>query len=114
MMAAAGVGRALHLCGREHLAVEAEGVAIERRVVYAAEPVEREPLEGPAVAMIHSTRAAERFARLAGDRKRIALAAISAAAAGAAGTGWATVSVAAEPREQALLELAAKLCNHEL
>lgn len=112
MMAEAGVGRALHLCGRDHLAVEAPGVEFERRIVYAAEPVAHGPFEGPAVAMIHSARAGERFARLAGDKGSIAVAAISAAAAAAAGEGWAAKAVAAEPRDQALLELAAKLCNH--
>jgi uroporphyrinogen-III synthase len=112
MMAAAGVERALHLCGREHLAVKAAGMTIERRVVYAAEPVEQGPLEGPAVAMIHSARAGARFADLAGDKASIAVAAISPAAAAAAGGGWAAKAVAAAPRDQALLELAAKLCNH--
>lgn len=112
MMAAAGVRRALHLCGYDHLPVAAAGVAIERRVVYSAEPIERERLDGPAVAMIHSARAGARFAQLAGDRSSIAVAAISSAAAAAAGEGWAVKAVAAAPRDQALLELAAKLCNH--
>ncbi|MGZ8297756.1 MAG: uroporphyrinogen-III synthase [Allosphingosinicella sp.] len=112
MMAAAGVKRALHLCGRDHLPVEAAGVEIERRIVYAAEPEPHERFEGPAVAMIHSARAGARFAQLAGDRAAIAVAAISPAAAAAAGEGWAKKAVAAEPRDQALLELAAKLCNH--
>ena len=112
MMAAAGVKRALHPCGRDHLALEAPGVAIERRIVYAAEPVPREPFEGPAVAMIHSARAGARFAELTPDKGAIAVAAISAAAAAAAGEGWAATAVAAAPRDQALLELAAKLCNH--
>lgn len=112
MMAAAGVRRALHPCGLEHLAVEAAGVAIERRVVYSSEPAPNERFEGPAVAMIHSARAGARFAELAGDRSRIAVAAISTAAAAAAGEGWAAKAVAAAPRDQALLELAAKLCNH--
>lgn len=112
MIAAAGVERALHLCGRDHLAVEAEGVAIERRVVYAAEPVELERFEGPAVALLHSARAAARFAGLTGERRTIAVAAISPAVAAAAGEGWAAKAVAAAPRDQALLELAAKLCNH--
>ncbi|HEX8240618.1 MAG TPA: uroporphyrinogen-III synthase [Allosphingosinicella sp.] len=114
MMAAAGLKRALHLCGREHLAIGAAGVAIERRIVYAAEPVPRERFEGPAVAMIHSARAGARFAELAGDRDAIAVAAISPAAAAAAGEGWAAKAVAKAPRDQALLELAAKLCNHGL
>jgi len=114
MMAGAGIERALHLCGRDHLAVEAPGVEIERRIVYAAEPIPHERFEGPAVAMIHSARAAARFARLAGDKAAIAIAAISASAAAAAGEGWAARAVAAQPRDQALLELAAKLCNHGL
>lgn len=112
MMAAAGAKKALHLCGRDHIAVEAEGVAIERRVVYAAEPLPREPFRGPAVAMVHSARGAARLAELAAERSAIAIAAISPAAAEAAGEGWAEKAVAAAPREQALLELAAKLCNH--
>ncbi|HEX6376948.1 MAG TPA: uroporphyrinogen-III synthase [Allosphingosinicella sp.] len=111
MMAAAGVKRAIHPCGRDHVALEAPGVAIEQRIVYAAEPVASQRFEGPAVAMVHSPRAARRFAQLAGDRSAIAIAAISAAAAEAAGEGWATRAVAAAPRDHALLELAAKLCN---
>ena len=112
MMAAAGVKRALHLCGVEHLAVEAAGVAIDRHVVYSAEPVPHERFEGPAVALIHSARAGARLAELTADRSAIAVAAISAAAAAAAGEGWAAKAVAAAPRDQALLEVAAKLCNH--
>lgn len=111
MIAAAGMKRAVHLCGREHLALEEAGVSIERRVVYAAEPLAGEPFYGPAVALIHSARAADRFARLARDKSTIALAAISAAAGEAAGDGWAAKAVAAAPRDQALLELALKLCN---
>lgn len=114
MMAAEGVNRALHLCGRDHLPVAAAGVAIERRIVYSAEPISFEPIEGPAVAMIHSARAGGLFARLAGNRGAIVLAAISPAAAEAAGEGWAAKAVAGAPRDQALLELAAKLCNHDL
>jgi uroporphyrinogen-III synthase len=112
MMAAAGVAKALHPCGRDHLAIVAQGVEIERRIVYSAEPVARERFEGPAVAMIHSARAGARFAELAGGKARISIAAISPAAAEAAGEGWAAKAVAETPRDQALLELAAKLCNH--
>jgi uroporphyrinogen-III synthase len=112
MMAAAGVRKALHPCGREHLPVNAAGIVIERLVVYAAEPVPQGRFRGPAVAMIHSARAGERFAGLADGKNAIALAAISPAAAAAAGDGWAAKAVAAEPRDQALLELAAKLCKY--
>jgi len=112
-MADAGVRRAIHPCGRDHLPVTAQGVEIDRLVVYSAEPVEHGPIRGPAVAMIHSARAGARFAELAEDRSAIALAAISSAAADASGEGWAAKAVAARPRDQALLELAAKLCNHD-
>lgn len=112
MMAGAGVKKAIHLCGSEHLAVEAAGVAIDRHVVYSAEPVPAERFEGPGVALIHSARAGARLALLAGDRSTIAIAAISPSAAQAAGEGWAAKAVAAAPRDQALLEVAAKLCNH--
>lgn len=112
MMAAAGVRRAVHACGRDHIAVGAEGVEIERLIVYSAEPVARARFEAPAVAMIHSALAGARFAELVAERRDIAIAAISSAAAAAAGEGWAAKAVAAAPRDQALLELAAKLCNH--
>ena len=114
MIAASGMGRVLHLCGRDHRPLAQAGVTIERRVVYAAEPTAAERFEGPAVALIHSPRAALRFAGLAGDKSSIAVAAISFAAAESAGEGWAAKAVAARPRDQALLELAAKLCNHGL
>jgi uroporphyrinogen-III synthase len=111
MIVAAARKRVLHLCAREHFPVVVAGVAIERRIVYAAEPMAKQPFDGPAVAMIHSPRAGRRFAELARDKSTILVAAISAAAADAAGDGWAAKAVAAAPRDQALLELAAKLCN---
>ncbi|MFL6844860.1 MAG: uroporphyrinogen-III synthase [Allosphingosinicella sp.] len=112
MVARDGMKRALHLCGRDHVALEAPGVSIERRIVYAAEPLATGPITGPAVALVHSARAGARLAELASDRSTIALAAISAGAAAAAGEGWSAKVVAAEPRDDALLEVAAQLCNH--
>ena len=51
-------------------------------------------------------------ARTAGiDRATVRLAAISPAAAEAAGEGWKSLSVADMPRDHALLELAASLCQ---
>jgi uroporphyrinogen-III synthase len=46
-----------------------------------------------------------------GQRGATAIAAISDAAADAAGTGWSEIHVAAEPGDDALLALAARLCN---
>jgi uroporphyrinogen-III synthase len=121
LAADAGARRLLHLCGREHVPLERPGVTVTRRLVYAAEPEPALPqpamaaLAEGAVALIHSPRAAAHFAHLVDavgiDRGTVPLAAISAAAAEAAGTGWKDVTVAPAPRDEALLELAAELCQ---
>jgi uroporphyrinogen-III synthase len=117
MIADAGISQVLHLCGRDRVALDQRGLSIVRRTVYAAETAERLPeaavraLGEKAVALIHSPRAGALFGRLAASKSGIAIAAISKAAAIAAGPGWRDVAVADRPRDQALLELAAKLCN---
>lgn len=114
--AGAGISRVLHLHGREHVALAWPGLNVESRAVYAAHAAEALPeaargLRDP-VALIHSPRAAARFAALAEGRRHITIAAISRAAAGVAGSGWAEVAVAVAPRDEALLELAVKLCHN--
>ena len=117
-MAQDGVRRALHLCGREHLALAHPRVDLHRRAVYAADAADRLPPEAAdalangALVLLHSPRAAALFASLAPGRANIHIAAISAAAAEAAGSGWAAVHVAPRPRDEALLELAVRLCNN--
>ena len=121
MAADEGVKRLLHLCGRDHIGLEDSRLRLTRRVVYAAEPVSELPREAVealsqgAVALLHSPRAGALFAELvdeAGlDRRSIAIAAISPAAAAAAGGGWKQEESAAIPRDEALLELASKLCQ---
>ena len=117
MMAEQGVRRAFHPCGADHLALGHPAIAVTRIPVYAADAAERLPdearaaLRGGAIALLHSPRAARLFAGLAGARGEIAIAAISARTARAAGEGWGSVSIAPRPRDQALLELAAKLCQ---
>lgn len=118
LMAADGVRTAFHPCGEDHAALGETQVAIVPVPVYAAEPAAALPvgagqaLDAGAVVLLHSPRAAARFAQLASEsRGGIRIAAISAAAAEAAGDGWLAVAVAARPRDQALLELAAKLCQ---
>jgi uroporphyrinogen-III synthase len=68
------------------------------------------------VALIHSPRAGRRLAELMErqgvDTSRVAIAAISRNAASAAGLGWAAVETAAAPNDEALLALAASLCNN--
>lgn len=106
-------GRVLHLCGREHVPLP----GTERRVVYAADAAEtlpdaaRNAVDAGAIALIHSARAASVFASLISDRAGVTAAAISDAAAAAMGPGWGRVAVAARPRDAALLELAAELCQ---
>jgi uroporphyrinogen-III synthase len=121
MMIAAGAQRPLHLCGRDHVAPRHPQLQLLRRVVYSSDEVQRLPAQAigavrsGAVALLHSPRAALLFGKLivlAGlDRKGTSIAAISAAAADAAGTGWRRVETATQPRDEALLELGAKLCE---
>jgi uroporphyrinogen-III synthase len=110
--AAEGVRRALHLCGRDNIPLRHPHVEVEQRVVYASEPLDV-PLDVPAgaVVLLHSPRAAAFFAGRVGERRAIRVAAISPAAAEAASGGWAAVAVAAEPRDEALLEVARALCQ---
>ena len=65
------------------------------------------------VAAVHSAEAAKRLAELVlpVERGRIRLAAISQQAAVAGGFGWQTIGIAEEPRDDAVLALAARLCD---
>ena len=105
--------RLLQLCGEDRKAPESPRQDITPVVVYRATPVEAPDLWDArgAVALVHSPRAAHRFADLVENRGTVALAAISDAAAEQAGDGWGAVEVADAPRDEALLALAARLCN---
>jgi uroporphyrinogen-III synthase len=104
--------RLLHLAGEDRKVPGARH-NVAPITVYRSKTIE-EPKLGDArssVALIHSPRAARRFADLVSDRASIAIAAISPAAAEAAGQGWESVHVAERPTDDALLALAARLCN---
>jgi uroporphyrinogen-III synthase len=114
LMAFEGVRRAFHPCGRDRTDLGPSPVDHVDVPVYAAEAVRRLPPEAAAAlgagarVLLHSPRAAALFAELyEGERGFVGLVAISAATAAAAGTGWKSVAVAAEPRDEALLALAA-------
>ncbi len=82
--------------------------------VYRAREIEPRALpriEG-SVALIHSPRAGQRLSQLVRDRAAVRIAAISEAAADAVGQGWMSVDVAEQPADDALLALAARLCNN--
>ena len=101
---AAGHRHILHLAGREHVALE----GVDRRIVYASEPLEL-AIPDADIALLHSARAARRFAQIARDR--IAIAAFGAQVAAAAGSGWRAVAVAARPDEERRLAASARLCD---
>ena len=108
--------RLLHLCGADRYVPDDPKQAISPVTVYRSTPVPDPDLSSAAgsIAVIHSPRAGRRFAELAQERGSIAIAAISAAAAEAVGTGWKSVAAAARPTDEALLALAASLCNNSL
>ena len=102
----------LHLCGEDHKE-PAASQEITPIPVYRSRAREIVDLgqARDAVVLVHSPRASRRFADLAAERSSILIAAISPAAAEAVGDGWAIVESANTPTDDALLALAARLCN---
>jgi uroporphyrinogen-III synthase len=106
--------RLMHLCGEDRRTAANPRQAIKAIPVYRSRAIDPPPgLEqaNGAVVLAHSPRAGQRLAELIADRGSIAIAAISSAAAEAAGTGWGEIHIALEPSDDALLALAARLCN---
>jgi uroporphyrinogen-III synthase len=103
----------LHLCGADRRDPSRAKQQITRVTVYRAIPVDAPDLSVAAgnIALIHSPRAGRRFAELIDDRTSISIVAISEAAADAAGQGWRKVETSETPTDDALLALAATLCN---
>lgn len=116
--AASGVRRGLLLGGRDR-ALGSNPIIAEAIAVYASDPVDvpAEALNQLAgsVVLVHSPRAARHLANLidrAGiDRRTMRLAAISAAAADAAGGDWDRVAAAASPDDATLIALARTLAD---
>jgi len=113
--------RLLRIAGAEHVPLTApEGVTLLTRIAYESAalplPLElAERLAKGALVLLHSAAAARHFAgeceRLGVARGRVALAALGARIAIAAGPGWREVRSAEQPREAALLALAADMCH---
>ena len=101
----------LHLAGENQRDIG--GREIDRIIVYRSAAVDDPgiPVLDGLVAAVHSPRAAARLAELAQERYQTAIAAISEAAAEAAGTGWEQIEVAERPDDSSLLALAAMLCH---
>jgi uroporphyrinogen-III synthase len=104
--------RLLHL-GGEDRKVPSDRAGIAVIPVYRSSEVGQPDLSlaKGAVILVHSPRAGRRLAELVKDRGDSLVAAISPAAAEAAGPGWMAVEAAVEPSDEALLALAARLCN---
>jgi uroporphyrinogen-III synthase len=106
--------RLLHLCGEHRTETQAKQAITAIPVYRATElspPDDFRQIEGQ-VAAVHSPRAGKRLAEVAIDRSTVRIAAISEAAASAAGAGWERCEAAATPDEAALLALAARLCDN--
>lgn len=113
---ARGIRRALFLAGRDHV-LDAGGAIAQVIPVYASDerpiaPAEMDRLAGT-VALLHSTRAARRFAELVGHDRRadIRIAAISTGVGEAAGDCWSAVAIAAAADDAALVATAAALAD---
>lgn len=99
----------LWLCGRDRSEFDAHGAAITPLPCYAVDPISppaewSELIAAPAILLAHSVRAAKRISDLVGDaRGHLALVAISAPVALAAGGSWGGLAVAEQPDDAAML-----------
>jgi uroporphyrinogen-III synthase len=117
-IAACGHSNVLHISGRDVRAFDPEGLRITSACVYAAvEQGDAEGLSGVLqpgmILLVHSPRAGARLADLVPPERRgnLHLVAISSAALAACGSSWATAHAAEKPRDDAMLALAAGLCE---
>jgi uroporphyrinogen-III synthase len=110
-LAKAGHSRPLHLAGEDRTPYPHLPFSVTTRAVYAAQPIAVTLPTGRYVALLHSARAAARFADLCPSSRLVEVVAISVAVAEAAGTGWKSMTIAPEPTDNAMLALAVLLCD---
>lgn len=113
--------RYLRLAGTEHVPLKPpSGTTIDLHTVYKSVnlPIGREleqVLRDDALVLLHSAGAAQHLRaecdRLDIDRAGISLATLGPRICEAAGSGWARIKTASQPRESALLALAADMCH---
>jgi uroporphyrinogen-III synthase len=109
----AGHSQPIHLAGADRTAYPELTFTVTTRVVYAATPIDVDLPTGHYVALVHSVRAAARFAALCPSPAHVDVIAISMLVADAARPGWRSVHIAADPADNAMLALAATLCDGE-
>jgi uroporphyrinogen-III synthase len=102
----------LHLAGEHRRSPAAPRQAITAITVYRSRAIERGIAAAPGtIALVHSPRAGERLAASVAGRDALPLAPHSPAAAAAVGGGWEALALPDRPDDDALLALAARLCN---
>lgn len=103
--------RLLHLAGADRKEAGDAPQELVPLITYRSVPIDQPNLPPAEVALIHSPRAGARLAELVEERTVLSLVAVSEAAGAAAGSGWRAVHIAEQPTDDALLALAASLCN---
>lgn len=116
-----GFRRLLRLAGRDHAPGAAGAVTgmADTHIVYASDPL---PITAAAIAaadrrlvLLHSSRAAHRFADLVDDagldRSRIGVVALSQAVLAAAGSGWLIAEACSRPCDTTLVAAAVALAD---
>ncbi len=116
LAAALGYRHLLWLAGDPHIPVNHPELIFDVKIVYETVEIDidirvQEVTQQPVVALVHSPRAARRFAGVVAERGSIDLIAISEKAAIAVGPGWASVHWPDAPSDSAMLEIAAPLCR---
>ncbi|MDB5716028.1 MAG: uroporphyrinogen synthase [Sphingomonadales bacterium] len=110
-IASAGHHDVLFLAGHDRVPLMIAAFDLETVTVYASNVLSPPEIPNDTVALLHSARAARRFAEIATDKSSTAIVAISSAVAEAAGAGWRAIAVAPRPQDTAMLALAASLCE---
>lgn len=106
--------KVLHPCGEDRRDPTDARQDVVPIAVYRSRAIEKPDLSAVrgSIVLVHSPRAGRRLAELVADRGSIAIAAISSEAAKAVGSGWECIESARGPNDDALLALAARLCNN--
>lgn len=106
----------LWLCGEQRSVLPQNAEAQVRAIpVYRSRdlPFSTKLVSAPCIVMLHSPRAARRLAALVQRRDHIALVAISAEVAAAAGGGWGSIAMASRPEDAEMVAIAAELCQKQ-
>ena len=108
--------RVLWLCGREHSTLSVPtGLTLTPLPVYHTieTPLDGAAFPQPAAALLHSSRAAQRFRAMVSEPAAFDLVTISAKVAIAAGPGWRDVQFPDNPEDSKMVAIAAKLCHEQ-